>query len=47
MSVIDIDWEELEDYVKKYGDKIKHVIYYQYMCSDVNGGRKIKLIVED
>jgi len=47
MQVITIDWDELDDYVKKYGDLIKHIIPYQIVCSDVNGGRKFKLVVSE
>lgn len=46
MKIYWIDWDELEDYVNKFGEKIKHVIPYQIVCSDVNGGRKFCLIIE-
>lgn len=46
MEVIRIDWDALDDYIKKYGEKIKFIIPYQIACSDVNAGRKFILVVE-
>lgn len=47
MKVYYIDWDELQEYVDKFGELIKHIVPYQISCSDVNGGRKFVLIIDE
>jgi len=47
LKIFDIGWDELQDYLDKFEDKIKHIIPYKIMCSDSNAGKRFILIIDE